>query len=705
MADTGLHCLAILARLNHVPANPDQIRHQFGSGAGVLEIRDLLRAAKWLGLKARLFRCDWDRLRHCTFPCIGQLKDGSHVLIGGIRKDEVLLKSPSEQGAKLMDHSEFQALWAGSVILVTHRATFRESAARFDFSWFVPFVFKYRKYLCEVLLASLFLQLFALMTPIFFQVVVDKVLVHRGLTTLDVLAAGLLIVSVFEVLLGGLRTYVLAHTSNRIDVALGADLFRHLLRLPIAYFNDRRVGDTVARVREVETIRNFMTGSSITLFIDVLFTLIFFAVLYLYSPSLTLVVAATLPLYLLLAITITPVLRFRLNEKFNRGAENQAYLVESVTGIETLKASALEPSTQRRWEERLAAYVSASFKAASLSNIANQSAALINKLAVLGILWLGAKQVINGELTVGQLVAFNMIAGRISGPILRLVQLWQEFQQAGISVQRLGDILNAQTEPEHNANRGSLPELQGRVMFDQVRFRYQPGAPEIFRDVTFDVAPGEVIGIVGPSGCGKSTLTKLIQRLYVPDSGRVLVDGVDLSMVDTAWLRRNTGVVLQENILFHRSVRENISISEPAMPMERVVHATRLAGAHEFIAALPEGYDTLIGEMGSNLSGGQRQRIAIARALVTDPKILIFDEATSALDFESEAIIQQNMQHICRGRTVFIIAHRLTSVRIAQRILVIAQGRVMETGSHADLVAQGGYYSRLYEHQSRMAAG
>ena len=703
--DTGIMCLTIAARLHRLPADPKQLEHEFGSSEHAFETRDLLRAAKWLGLKSRAVQSNWDKLGSTHFPCIARLAQDRFVLIGGLKDDEVLIKDPLEESPKKIGREEFESHWTGELILITRRAGLAATYKQFDFSWFIPFILKYKRYLGDVLIASFFLQLFALVTPLFFQVVVDKVLVHRGLTTLDVLAIGLLAVSVFEVVLGGLRTYVFAHTTNRIDVALGTDLFKHLLRLPVAYFEARRVGDTVARVRELETIRSFITGSSITLVVDLFFTLVFFAVLYLYSPSLTLIVAGTLPLYTILAISITPTLRTRLHEKFNRGADNQAYLVESVTGLETLKALAVEPSTQRRWEERLSAYVTASFKATNLSNIANQAASLINKLMVLGILWLGARLVINGELTVGQLVAFNMIAGRISGPILRLVQLWQDFQQAGISVQRLGDILNAQTEPAHSPSRGSLPDLKGLVSFEHVRFRYRVGGPEVLQEISLEVQPGEVIGIVGRSGSGKSTLTKLVQRLYVPESGRVLVDGVDLAMVDTAWLRRSIGVVLQENVLFNRSVRENVAISDPAMPIERVVHAAKLSGAHEFILGLAEGYDTMVGEHGSTLSGGQRQRIAIARALVTDPKILIFDEATSALDYESEAIIHQNMRYICKGRTVFVIAHRLSSVRIADRILVIDKGRVVETGGHSDLIEQGGYYARLHQHQAGMAVG
>jgi subfamily B ATP-binding cassette protein HlyB/CyaB len=554
------------------------------------------------------------------------------------------------------------------------------------------------------LLASFFIQIFALITPLFFQVVIDKVLVHRGLTTLDVLAFGFLVVSLFDVILNGLRTYVFSHTTSRIDVTLGADLFRHLLRLPLSYFEARRVGDTVARVRELDSIRNFITGSALTLVIDLLFTVVFFAVMYLYSPTLTYIVLGAIPFYVLLAFFVTPVLRARLHEKFNRGAENQAFLVESVNGIETIKAGAVEPQNQRKWEEQLAGYVKANFKANNLGNIASQVASFINKVTVLLILWIGARLVINGELSVGQLVAFNMLAARVSGPILRLVQLWQEFQQAGISVQRLGDILNAQAEPAYSPSRASLPDLEGRVTFEAVTFRYSPDGPEILRNISLHIPAGKVIGIVGRSGSGKSTLTKLIQRLYVPQSGRVLVDGVDLAMVDTSWLRRNIGVVLQDNFLFNRTIRENIALSDPAMPMERVVQAAKMAGGHEFILELPEGYDNEVGEHGCNLSGGQRQRIAIARALITNPKILIFDEATSALDYESEHIIHQNMRYICKGRTVFIIAHRLSAVREADHIIVIDKGQIVEGGTHSELIERQSYYAQLYSHQVDMVA-
>jgi len=692
----------MLSRLHGTPADPGQLKHQYGESGKQFTDSEILCGAKSIGLKARSISSNQDKLAKTQLPAIAQDIDSQYFILAQIEDDKVLIQDPRNQSPESLNYEKFQERWNGQLILITRRAGILGEIRRFNFSWFIPAILKYKKLLIEVLFASFFIQIFALITPLFFQVVIDKVLVHRGLTTLDVLAFGFLVVSLFDVILNGLRTYVFSHTTSRIDVTLGADLFRYLLRLPLSYFEVRRVGDTVARVRELDSIRNFITGSALTLVIDLFFTVVFFGVMYLYSPTLTYVVLAAIPFYILLAFFVTPVLRARLHEKFNRGAENQAFLVESVNGIETIKAGSVEPQSQRKWEEQLAGYVKASFKANNLGNIASQSASFINKITVLLILWIGARLVINGELSVGQLVAFNMLAARVSGPILRLVQLWQEFQQAGISVQRLGDILNAKAEPAYSPSRASLPDLEGRVTFEAVTFRYSPDRPEILRNISLHIPAGKVIGIVGRSGSGKSTLTKLIQRLYVPQSGRVLVDGVDLAMVDTTWLRRNIGVVLQENFLFNRTIRENIALSDPAMPMKRVVQAAKMAGGHEFILELPEGYDNEVGEHGCNLSGGQRQRIAIARALITNPKILIFDEATSALDYESEHIIHQNMRYICKGRTVFIIAHRLSAVRAADHIVVVDKGQIVEGGTHTELIEKQGYYSKLYSHQVGM---
>ena len=398
-----------------------------------------------------------------------------------------------------------------------------------------------------------FLQLFGLISPLFFQVVIDKVLVSRTLSTLDVLVIGLIAIALFDTVLGFLRSYLFAHTTNRIDVELGARLFRHLVALPISYFQARRVGDLVARVRELENIRNFITGSALTLVIDLFFTFVFLAVMFIYSPLLTAIVIGSFPFYIGISVGATPLFRERLNEKFARGAENQAFLVETVTGVETLKAMAVEPQMQRRWEEQLAGYVAASFRVIRLGNAASQTVQFINKVVTAAILFFGAKLVIGGSLTIGELVAFNILAGRVSAPVLRLAQMWQDFHQARLSVARLGDILNTPAETTFSAGRTALPALKGEIVFDHVTFRYRIDGPEVLHDVSFNVPAGQVIGIVGPSGSGKSTLAKLVQRLYVPESGRVLVDGVDLAMVDFSWLRRQMGIVLQDNILFNRS--------------------------------------------------------------------------------------------------------------------------------------------------------
>jgi len=705
----ALAALCLIARLHQIAADPAHLAHQLGwTPSHRPSLTDLLLAAKHIGLKAKLSRTTPDRLPLSPLPALAVLRDETGtertVVLAQCDGQRVLFQDPSGavQGGRAVIEplSVFASQWTGDLILITSRASLAGELAKFDFSWFIPSLVKYRKLFGEVLVVSLFLQLFALVSPLFFQVVMDKVLVHKGLTTLDVLVIGLLVVVVFESVLTTLRTYVFSHTTSRIDVELGARLFRHLVSLPLAYFQSRRVGDSVARVRELENIRSFLTGNAITLVLDLLFSVIFIAVMLAYSVPLTLIVLVSLPLYVLLSLTLLPILRARLNEKFARGAENQALLVETITGIQTVKANALEPALAKRWDDQLAAYVAASFRTSTLASYGHEGINLIGKVVSAVMLWYGARLVMDQQLSVGQFVAFNMFAQRVAQPIMRMAQLWTDFQQTGISMARLGDILNTRTEvPPTTA--AQLPALKGRIQFDQVSFRYRPEAPPVLHALTLDVNPGEVIGIVGRSGSGKSTLTKLVQRLYTPEQGRVMVDGIDISLIDAAQLRRQIGVVLQENLLFNRSVRENIAIADPAAPIEMVMRAAQLAGAHEFVSELPEGYDTIVGEQGASLSGGQRQRIAIARALFTNPRILILDEATSALDYESEAILQRNMSAICKGRTVIIIAHRLSSVRQAHRIIAMDKGRIVEEGAHEALLLQPkGLYAYLWAMQS-----
>ncbi|HEY3149669.1 MAG TPA: type I secretion system permease/ATPase [Dongiaceae bacterium] len=694
-----LSCLATLFRFHGLAMGAEALGREF---AGVQDIGadDIVRIARRQDLKARRTRSSFDRLAAAPLPALAGSPDGSFFIVGRCTDDKVLVHRGTGGAAEVLAKDAFEAIWDGTLVFIARRATLSDFGRQFGISWFMRAIYKYRNILSQVLIASFFLQIFALISPLFFQVVVDKVLVHRGMTTLDVLLVGLVTVSIFETILGGLRTYVFSHTTNRIDVELGARLFRHLVALPLAYFGARRVGDSVARVRELENIRQFITGSSLTLVIDLFFTVVFLAVMAWYSWWLTFIVLVSLPLYAGISVALTPLFRARVEERFRRGAENQAFLVETVTGIETLKAMAVEPQIQRRWEEQLAGYVGASFRVSNLGNYASQAIQLISKIATAGILYFGAKAVINGDLTVGELVAFNMLASRVSQPVLRLAQVWQDFHQVRQSIQRLGDILNTPPEPAATPGRGALPTVKGTVRFDHVKFRYRLDGPEVLRAIDLEIPAGQVVGVVGSSGSGKSTLAKLVQRLYVPESGRVLVDGIDLAMVDATWLRRQIGVVLQENVLFNRTVRENIALADPGMPLDQVVAAAKLAGAHDFILQLPEGYDTVIGERGGTLSGGQRQRVAIARALVTNPRILIFDEATSALDLESEQAIQRNMRHICKGRTVIIIAHRLSTVRHCDRIITVEQGRIVEEGKHDELIRSGGRYALLHRVQT-----
>jgi len=702
-SDPALSCFILLVKFLGQPANAEQIHHDRGKGDDPYSLDDLARIAKKLKLIARLRDVKIDELAKLPLPAMLDEKDGSAFILLKVdtESDEprYLIQRGDAERPEILSFEELSQISAGKVLLLTSREQVSGKDRPFDISWFIPALVKYRKSLRDVLLGSFFLQLMGLASPIFFQLVIDKVLVHQSLTTLEVLAFGLAVVLIWETLLSALRNWLFAHTTNRVDAELSSNMFRHLVNLPISYFEARRVGDSVARIRELENIREFLTSNAVTVVIDLFFTIVFFVVMYIYSPLLTLIVALTIPIYAAISIFITPHFRSRLDEKFKRGAENQAYLVETVTGIGTLKSMAVEPQMREKWEKLFSGYTQTGFKVAILSNWGSHLIQVVSKLTTVAILYFGAKAVIAGTLTVGSLVAFNMLSGRVAQPILRLSQLWQDFQQVRISVDRLGDVLNSPAEPQHNPNRASLPPISGDVEFDKVRFRYRPDAPEALRGVSLDIKAGEMIGIVGPSGSGKSTLTKLVQRLYVPEQGRVLVDGVDLALVDPAWLRRQIGVVLQENILFNRSVRENIALADPTKSMDAVIAAAELAGAHEFILGLSHGYDTIIDERGSNLSGGQRQRMAIARALIGDPRILILDEATSALDAESEEIIQNNLASIAHGRTVMIIAHRLSAVRQCNRIVTVEAGDITEIGTHEELVEADGRYAMLYKKQ------
>jgi subfamily B ATP-binding cassette protein HlyB/CyaB len=721
VVETALICLAVAARAAGIPADPEGLLRAFPSRDADALTLTLLRAAKKTGLKARRVNTTLERLDRLPQPSLLLCPDGDvFVLLRAERaktppdrdatagspetdipgSGKAMLFHPREKRPFVWSFERLAEKWDGDAIPLARRFSLSALGRKFGIGWFLPVILRFKKHLGEVFAGSFFLQSFGLITPLFSQVIIDKVLVHKGLSTLDILVLGLVIINVFETLLGVTRTYLFSHTTNRVDVILGSKLFRHLLALPLPYFEARTVGTTIARVRELDTIRSFITGTALTVVLDLIFTVVFIAVMFYYSPKLTLISLAALPFFVALSAAVTPVIRARLNRKFECNAASQSYLVETVSGIQTVKSLAIEPQLNDRWEGLLADYVRASFRAGFLSSAAGSVAQLIQKSSSLAILWFGARMVMGGDFTVGQLIAFQMLSGRVTEPILRLATLWQDFQQARLSIERLGDVLNFPAEPDSSPGRASPGRIRGRVEFDHVGFRYRLDGPPVLDDVCLAVEPGTTVGIVGRSGSGKSTLAKLAQRFYTPLGGRVLVDGADLAQVDPVWLRRQIGVVLQENFLFAGSVRDNIAAVDTAAPLEKVMAAARLAGAHDFILELPDGYDTHVGERGASLSGGQRQRIAIARTLMTDPRILIFDEATSALDYESERIIQKNLRGICKGRTVFIIAHRLSTVRIADYIVSMDRGRIVERGTHGELLASGGLYSFLHAQQS-----
>ena len=697
--NTGLIALEVVARINRIDVDIRAVTREFGIHDEVTP-EELIRIARRFGFRAKIKRMPAAKILGAyPMPAISVEKGGVYRVLLKANEDgsRLLLFDPETQKTGEAPIDEVDAATEAFVIL-SHRKISAQTV--FGFRWFLAEITRYKRIIGEVLIGSFVVQLFGLVTPLFTQVILDKVIVHRSLTTLEVLAIAFLAVTVFELLLNIARNYIFIHTANKLDSKLGAKLFRHLLSLPFMYFESRKVGNIAARVRELDTIREFITNKAVSVIIDLFFSLVFVAVMLLYSVKLTLIVLGFVSVIALIYLVITPELRRRLEEKFQMTAASNSYLVESVTGVQTVKSLAVEGTMQKRWEDHLGRYVRSSFSLANMSNIFGAISGTMRRLMTIAILFIGVKSVLTGELTIGQLIAFQMFAGQFAAPVLRLVNLWHEFQQALLSVDRLGDILNH--PPEVSTEKAiTLPKLGGALRMENVVFSYTPGGPQVIDGISFSIKPGTSVGIVGRSGSGKSTLAKLLQRLYIPNEGAIYIDGVDVRHMNPYWLRYNIGIVLQENYLFSGTIRENIALPRPDAPMEVILQASRVAGAHDFVAQLPEGYDTQVGERGSALSGGQRQRVAIARALITDPQLLIFDEATSALDYESERVIRDNMKTISKGRTTLLIAHRLSTIRDCHLVMVMEKGKIVETGTQEELLAmERGYFRHLHQLQA-----
>ena len=705
--EAPLACFQMLSKHLEIPFRKEVVRRILNDQIqrqGSISFQVCAYLSELIGLKSQLVDVPAVSINRIPTPALIRYRDSFAVLYA-IDGKTVVLGLPSQgiincQINQLVEELETDdANLQPQVRVLLLSATKETPKERFGLGWFVPYLSRYRWVLIEVFIASFFVQLAALANPLVIQLIIDKVIVQNSISTLNILGVLLLAVGVFEAVLTTLRTYLFVDTTNRIDMSLGSQIIDHLLRLPLRYFDKRPVGELSTRINELENIRQFLTGTALTVVLDALFSLVYIVVMLFYSWQLTLVGLGTIPLFVVVTLIAAPTVSRQLRTKAERNAETQSYLVEVMSGIQTVKAQNIELRSRFSWQKKYAKFVAAGFKTVLTSTLANSTSQFLSKLSSLLVLWVGAYLVLKGELTLGELIAFRIISSYVTTPILRLAQIWQNFQETGLSLERLSDIVDTPQEAEVDRNNIPLPAVSGAVKYENVSFRFAASGPLQLSNVNVEFTAGKFVGIVGQSGSGKSTMMKLLLRLYDTESGRILVDGYDIAKVELYSLRRQIGVVPQDTLLFDGTVQENIALTNPEATTEEIIEAAQIAVAHEFIMTLPNGYNTRVGERGSALSGGQRQRIAIARSVLQRPKILVLDEATSALDYPTEKQIGLNLARAFKGNTVFFITHRLNTVSNADTIVVMDNSRMIEQGSHQELMAAKGHYFYLYQQQ------